>query len=228
MRHTFTSEAPQVVVPVVAPFEVEMVLTPPAGWQPTQGVATRLWHLRTGAGRPRVTEVAEGKVSGNGAYVVELSGYGSQQPQWREPMKLGLPVDGRHEVAYARGAITVEGEVGATHLKPADGTPLELVLGFDAGSDSLAAPLGWTLEINVAGAGGGETPVTPPVIPPAPPVPPVVPPVVVGTDGKAPSPTDALVADLKAVLLKHAVTLAGSDPMVAIFLQLLLAQLAKR
>lgn len=225
MRHVFTPDTPMVVVPATAPFNRAFTLTPPPNWRAQAGVATRLLHVRTGPGKPRDKEVFELKVGGGGGLVVELSGFGNKQAQFREPLKMPLPPDGRYAVNFADGVVSVNGVTGQTHLKPAAGSALELCFGFDSAGAELVAPIGWTLEADFLPAASGQPPVQPqppaqppvtsqaPANPPA--QPPAIPPSSPGGNSK-----DDLRRDLTALALKYAAA-QGIDPLILFGLQLL-------
>lgn len=184
--HTFTSSQPQLgPFKIKVPVSLTFTATPPDGWRPVSGVATRLLHLRTREGSPRETEVAEVKISGGGMVVVERTGFGNKQPQWRDhqPIKFNRPSDGRYVFSFAGGVVKVNDESGSTTLAPADGTELELLLGFTKLDGELVAPIGWTVVYDIVDGGTGEVPPPP------------------GNDAGA-----ALIADLTAVVRKYKVT----------------------
>lgn len=243
-EHVFTADHPHLLVPVTPPsgataLLVKFTLKPPANTgHPT--VPIRFLHCRLAghAGQPpKASEIFELKLSANGMLVVELSGFGNKRPEFREPLKLDMPEDGKVSVRLGvAGLLNVNGHDGQTHLGITG--PLELVFGMEKSFPDLAAPLGWTLSWSddaiswesVSGSpaptplpSAPATPSAPAQTPPAPPAAVTPPPATLHPDADA---NAELKKDLEALALKYAVA-KGIDPMILMVLQLAIAKIGK-
>lgn len=233
MRKVFTSEDSQLELSVSLPLQKTIKFFPPAGWRPVPGVATRLVHLRTGPGKPRNTEICEIKISGNGIPVIERSGFGSQNPNFLEPLKLTRPADHTYEFGYSGGQVTVNGATGRTHINHSGSA--QLLFGFDKPNDELTAPIGWTLELADIPEPQPEPKPDPKPDPEPEPKPnpqpePKPDPTPEPQPIPKPDPTNIntmIVADLQMLLTKYAM-LKGVDPMLVMFLNMMIMQFSKK
>lgn len=244
MNHTFTSSSPQIIIPITTPFNISFTLTPPPDFHPTLGVATRLLHVRTHEGKPKLTEIFELKVSGNGQLVCELSGYGNKQPQYIPPAKFDLPSNDQYTISYNNGVLNINNSVSlSTLLAIANGVTVELCFGFDKSNDELVAPFGWVLETNLE---SDINPVTPPIVNSPPfnpnipipivpiipntqlptPIPPILPPILPPITSNNPEDQlkKELIQDLTNIAFKYAGA-KGIDPMVILLIQALLTRI---
>lgn len=250
-QHSFSKTQPQVIVPVTPPpgataLLLAFSLTPPSDWthpvdDEGQKARIRLLHFRRAgvSGPPKNSEIFELVLTANGQLVCELDGFGPRRQEHKPPQKLGSPTgDYRIRHRGGDGTVTIESSAAAaadTHLGWSPGMPLELVFGFE-GQGDLQAPLGWTLswgEGAIRWEGAGPTPQPTPQPQPTPeptPVPVPTPqptPVPVPQPPPGTDPKDALVADLKALLLRYAAA-QGIDPLLLLTLRLLVERFGKK
>lgn len=226
MNHTFTPSSPQIIIPIITPFNISFTLTPPPDFHPTPGIATRLLHVRTHEGKPKLTEIFELKVNGNSQLVCELSGYGNRQPEFKPPVKFDLPSNGQYTISYNNGVLNINNSAPlSTHIAITNGVTVELCFGFDKSNDELVAPFGWVLEINLE---SDINPVKPPIVAPPPFNPNIPIPIVPITPNTQPHPEDQLkkelIQDLTNIAFKYAEA-KGIDPMVILLIKALLTRI---